>query len=716
MESMLRSVFRPATARTLELVAEHNQEQQCNLFIGSNFINPAAAKLSYLLSELVSEGSSEPRFSYLVSSGLEALSVAIILARNAAVRAGRDDGGWVLLIDEFGRYQQFMDPLRLGASEALMPHVVSAPSAGHALREFDGRSWVAVIVVRDEHTDLRDQDLMNLVAACQQDGGHVGLCCTELELSNSEIFENPIGADVMIFGESLADRQVAFGACTMSLAAHQVWLNDVDCFAHTSTFGGNVLCASVVIDLLDKHGYLTEQHREVLRNIDSDPAVVIEYWGKYIKPNIAAMANLFGLYVPIKKAMGGRFTTIEGWDVIDCMGGFGSNLRGHNPPDLVSRVVARHEPGHDYFGDLEQKLIELTGLTHAYPSVSGTIANHMAATLAMLANRPRRTVVTFKGNFGGKTLFPLNLSKHVTRQQKSDGDAFRPYYSKLVYIDPFAPDAVAQLIAVLRTGDVGLVWFELVQGWTREQLPDELVQAIDQHRREYGYLVGVDEVLTGGWRGGKHYLAHLDAMAPADIVTLGKTLSDMTVPTAVVMVSEDVQARAEATDPVHVAQLRTEFRNNFSAHVSLHALSAVDDPDKRGRSQAAYAELAASLNATFRRSKVFGEVAGSSALLRLTMDERFLRLFRKSKLSGLFELMLSDLVYRRCHVFTMMLRIAHRVAADPAELAELARRLEVGTRKITPLMVYRYTLASTLVPTRPRLARLLAGGAATAQV
>jgi hypothetical protein len=148
----------------------------------------------------------------------------------------------------------------------------------------------------------------------------------------------------------------------------------------------------------------------------------------------------------------------------------------------------------------------------------------------------------------------------------------------------------------------------------------------------------------------------------------------------------------------------------------LHALDSADHPDERARFQAAYHELVVSLNTNFRRSKVFGEVRGSSALLLLTMNERFLRLSRRSKLSGLFEMMLSDLIYRRCHVFMLALRIAHRVAADPADLAELARRLEVGTKKITPLMVYRYTLASTLASKRPLLARLLKGRAATAQV
>ncbi|HEU0086777.1 MAG TPA: aminotransferase class III-fold pyridoxal phosphate-dependent enzyme [Pseudonocardiaceae bacterium] len=713
MDGSACSVFRPAAARTLDLIAEHNQEHRCNFLLGSNFINPAAAKLSYLLSDLVGAGSPQPHFSYLVSSGLEALSGAINLARHTAVRAGRDDGGWVLLVDADGRFHEFMDPVRLGSTEALMPHVVTVPTVSRALYEIDRRRWAALIIVRDEHLELQDRKLTELVQTCRRSGGQVGLCCTELELASPALFDNSIGADVMIFGEGLADRQLPFGAFTMSTAANQVWRNQVDCFAHTSTFGGNVLCASLVLDTLDKHGYVTDRHHEVLRAIDADPGVTIDFWGRHIKPDIAALARVFGLHVEVQKAAGGRFTTAAGSDVIDCAGGLGSNLRGHNPPDLVPGVLAQHDPGYDYFTDLERKLIKLTGLDHAFPAVSGAIANDIAVTLGALANPQRRTVVTFKGNFGGKTMFSLNLSRNAPQQTESDADAFRPYYANLVYIDPFAPDAAEQLSTLLRGGDVALVWFELVQGAMCRRLPDDLVQAIDRHRAEHGYLVGVDEILTGGWRSGEQYLAHRGVLECADIVTLGKTLSDMTVPAAAVLVSKDVYAQAKATSPTLVARLHTEFRHNLSAHIALHALESVDDPDQRARHQAGYAELVASLNAAFRRSRVFGDVAGSSAHLRLTVKKRYLR---GAKLGALLEMTLSDLVYRRCRVFLPALRIMHRIAADPADLNELARRLEVGTKGITPLMVYRYAFGSTFAPTRPRLSRLLKGRAATPQV
>ncbi|ULR51526.1 aminotransferase class III-fold pyridoxal phosphate-dependent enzyme [Streptomyces deccanensis] len=716
MEHTTESVFRPVTRRTLELMTEHNREQRCTFLMASNYVNSAAAGLGYLLDALVPAGSGGPRVSYLLSSGLEALSGAIKLARHSAVRAGRDAGGWVLLIDEYGRYQEFMDPLAVGTEEALIPHVVTVSSAEDARRRHPAVAWEAVVVVREDQTDLDDAALLDLTGRCRDRGGLVVLCATELDVSAPDLFANPVGADVVVFGENLSGRQVPFGVLTMSPAAHQVWHNRVDCFAHTSTYGGNTLCASLVRDALEQAGHVTEAHRQVLRAIHDDPRTTVEYWGRHINPDIAGMAQVFHLNIDAVRASGGRLTTRAGRDVIDCAGGFGSNLRGHNPPDLVPEVLDRHDPGHDYFADLERRLARLTGLPHAFPSVSGAVANHTAVTLAALAAPKRRTVVTFTGNYGGKTLFSLNLSKHGPQKTESDTDAFRPYYAHLAYIDPFAPDAVDRFRALLRTEDVALVWFELVQGAACRPLPADLVRAIDRHRDAHGYLVGVDEVLTGGWRTGEHYLAHTDVMRTADIVTLGKTLSDMTLPAAVVMVSDQVRSRAEETSPTHVARLRTEFRHNLGAHISAHALDAVDDPSQRAEQLAAYAELRAALDRLCRTSKVLGGVSGAHAHLKLTMGHRLLSFPHGSGPGTLLTMALSDLIHQRCGVYMPLLAIRHRVAADPEDLRELAARLEAGVCGITPLMIYRYAVGRLLHAKFPRLSRRLIGRAARPQV
>lgn len=713
-ESAVQSVFRPASARTLDLITRLNQEQRCNFLMASNYVNPSAAKLGYLLDDLVRVGADGPRVTYLLSSGLEALSAAIKLARHTAVRDRRDSGGWILLIDPRRRYQEFMDPLGAGVDEALIPHVISVATAEEAASRHAGTSWVGVIVVREPDTDLGDARLGALLRTCRQNGGLVILSCADLELTGADVFANPIAADAVVFGEALADRQVPFGALTMANEAQKIWRNHVDCFAHTSTYGGNVLCAELVLDVLGRAGVITDRHRAVFAEIEADPATTLEYWGRHLNPTIAEMAKTFNLNVDVRSAAGGRLVVGDGRDVIDCAGGFGSNLRGHNPPDLAPEVLQRHDPDHDYFVDLERELAGLTGLAHGFPSVSGAVANHLAVTLAALARPDRRTVVTFKGNYGGKTLFSLNLSKFGPQKTESVEDAFRPYYARLVYLDPFAPDAVAQFRRVVHEEPVALVWFELIQGAACRPLPADLLATIDRLRHERGYLVGVDEVLTGGWRSGTHYLAHRDVMGLADIVTLGKTISDMTLPAAAVMVSEDVYLRAVETAPARVNRLRRLFHHNLGVHISVHALRAMD-PETVAGHQNAYSDLRASLEGICRESKVLGPVAGQAAHLRLTMAGRGLSFTQGSVPHTLLTLALADLIFQRGDVYVPLLAVRHRVAADPLDLKELAARIETGTRGITAPMLYRYALGCLLGQKSALLGRLLKGRAATPQ-
>ncbi|MEU0154748.1 aminotransferase class III-fold pyridoxal phosphate-dependent enzyme [Micromonospora fulviviridis] len=708
-------MFRPASTRTLDLIARLNREQRCNFLMASNYVNPSAAKLGYLLDDLVHVGPRGPRVSYLLSSGLEALSAAIKLTRHTAVRDGRDNGGWVLLLDPRNRYQDFMDPLDAGTNAALIPHVVSAATADEAAHRYAGTPWTSVIVIREPDTDLDDPRLRELLRDCRQGGGMVVLSCSGLELTGPGIFANPIDADAVVFGETLADRQVPFGALTMADEVQKIWRNHTDCFAHTSTYGGNVVCAELVLDVLDRAGVINDRHRKVMAQIEADPATTVEYWGRHINPTVADMAKTFNLNVDVRRAAGGRLTVGDGREVIDCAGGFGSNLRGHNPPDLVPEVLERHDPDHDYFVDLERELAGLTGLEHAFPSVSGAVANHLAVTLAALARPARRTVLTFRGNYGGKTLFSLNLSKYGPQKTESVEDAFRPYYAKLVYLDPFAPDAVAQFERVAREDDLALVWFELIQGASCRMLPAELLTAIDQLRDELGYLVGVDEVLTGGWRSGTHYLAHQDVMRRADVVTLGKTISDMTMPAAVVMVSDEVYRQANETDPERVTRLRHAHHHNLGAHISVHALRAMD-PETVAGFQSAYAELRAALDAICRESKVLGPVTGQGAHMRLTMAGRGLSFPQGSVPHTLLTLALADLIFHRGNVYVPLLAIRHRVAADPLDLKDLAARIEAGTRGLTAPMIYRHALGCLLGQKSPLLGRLLKGRATTCQV
>lgn len=702
-----QSVFRPATPETLELIREFNTEKQCTFLTSSNYIHAEAAKLGFLLSSLIAERSATGRAyrSFFVNCGLEALSGAIKLARQTSVRHKRRDGGWILVVDKERRLQPLLDPTSQGSERGLIPHVKFVASVGEAMKELARCRWSAVVHVRYRHSD-EDDSLSEALAFGRERGAMVICCDFESELGDSDFMVHPTRPDVVVLGENLTERQLPFGCFVMTEQAHAVWNNPIDCFAQTSTFGGNKLCTAAALRAMDRHGLVTEKDREVLRQIDADFQTAVRYWGRYVNPGLAALAGIFGMDLDVQRAYGGRLQ-IGGREVIDCSGGFGSNLRGHNPPDIPA-LLSRHDPDRDYFVELERLLGSLTKFPHCFPAVSGATAVDSAVTIALLANPGRPKVVTFNGNFSGKTLFALNLSKHGPQLTESDVDAFRPYYRDLVYIDPFAEDAKEKLETVLRAGDVGLVWFELIRGAMCEVLPEPIRRLVEELKEEYGYLIGVDEVLTGGWRTGATYLAHQDLIRHSDVTSVAKTLGDMTIPMAAALATEQVYVRATRTDPERVKALRERHRCNLGAHIGLNALTCVRPGELRAGFLDTQEEIERGLQEIVANSKLFSGVSGQGALLLLVMNKRYFPFHHRSKLGNLLEMAMSHLIFTRCGVFVFLLRVLHRTAADGVDARDLIGRLRDGLTDVTPAMVYRHALSRILSTRFPRLAGLVA--------
>lgn len=701
------SVFRPAIQETLELIREFNTEKQCTFLTSSNYIHGEAAKLGFLLSSLIAERSGTGRAyrSFFVNCGLEALSGAIKLARQTSVRQRKRDDGWVLVVDGEWRLQPLLDPTSEGSEWGLLPHVRFVASVSDAMEELARRRWSAIIDVRYRHSGSGDS-ATEAVARGRAHGAMVICCDFASELRDGDLMVYPSDPDVVVFGENLTQRQLPFGCFVMTEQAQAVWNNPVDCFAQTSTFGGNKLCTAAVLRAMDRHGFVSEAHREVFRRIDADFAAVVQYWGRYVNPGLAALAGIFGMDLDVQRASGARLYIREERDVIDCSGGFGSNLRGHNPPDIPA-LLANHERDRDYFAELETLLSSLTKFPHAFPAVSGATAVDLAVTLALMANPGRRKVVTFTGNFSGKTLFALNLSKHGPQLTESDSDAFRPYYADLVYVDPFAEDAEEKLEAILRAGDVGLVWFELIRGAMCEVLPEPILRLVEGLKEEGGYLIGVDEVLTGGWRTGPTYLAHQHVIRRSDVTSVGKTLGDMTVPMAAALVTDEVYQRVRRTHPERVKALHERYRYNLGAHIALNALTCARSSDHHAGLLDTQSEIEKGLRQIVASSKLFSGVAGRGALLLLVMNRRYFPFHHRSKLGNLLEMAMSHLIFIRCGVFVFLLRVLHRTATDRSDVRELISRLEEGLEGITPRMVYRHALSRILSGRFPRLARFV---------
>jgi acetylornithine/succinyldiaminopimelate/putrescine aminotransferase len=254
---------------------------------------------------------------------------------------------------------------------------------------------------------------------------------------------------------------------------------------------------------------------------------------------------------------------------------------------------------------------------------------------------------------------------------------------------------------VLEKGDVGLVWFEMVQGYAAKPIPDELLQIINSLKRSHGFLVGVDEVFTGVWRAGR-FLCH-EGRVDSDVTVLSKPLSDITVPMAAVLARESVYRRACKRGPEWVRFMEGYFRNQLGAHVASHALAKVTAEGHMRARQAKDEPFV-----TFAKvSSAFGPVLGRGYVSRLSLNPRYFPFTARSTIRQLLELGLSSLIREKAGVLLLNLRFFQPIFGDRNDLQEAIRRVERVVQEIKPWTVYAYTVALLLLSgSRRSLARL----------
>ena len=257
-ENQATTVYQPATPATLDLLQRFNAEKRCTLLTSSNYMHAETAKLGLVLSSRLAgnSGETKPYRTFFVNSSLEALSGAIKLARQTSVRQRKEDQGWILLLDEERSFPGFLDPTGRGQEAGATPHIAVAASVEEACQHLVLRQWSALLHVRRPGGGTIRSSILDLSEHARRRGALIVAIDSELGLADPEFGQPGYVPDVTVYGENLTDWQVPFGCFTMTSKAHSVWNNDVDCFAQTSTFGGNRVCAAAALAALERHGHI----------------------------------------------------------------------------------------------------------------------------------------------------------------------------------------------------------------------------------------------------------------------------------------------------------------------------------------------------------------------------------------------------------------------------------------------------------------------------
>jgi acetylornithine/succinyldiaminopimelate/putrescine aminotransferase len=579
------------------------------------YLNPFVTQACYCLGRYAAttweRGARAEDFQTFLANGFdEALSGAIKLARYAASTAGRPPTG--LVIDPAGRLGPFAAaPAGGGGAVEFVPGLLVAGRDG-APEIGDQRFGFVVLVPAADGTLGRYAEMVRRVA--RSEDVLVVTCLTRDSLAS--LRRTPSGPardlppDIVVFDESFVNRAVPFAAFTARRSLYEHWNRPGKTTFHSTTYQPNTISSLHFLKCLEQAdpefwaGVAPE-----LERIRTDRTYRGDLFRRLYSPSLYRAIRATGFDTPDVRAAG-DFVFVGGRRVFDAVSGVACSVRGHNPATYADEMTELDDVK-DCPGEVAARLRTLTGLDGVLPAVSGASGVENALKIALVAQYPKRYVLALKAGFGGKTLLALTGTWNAKYKERID-----PLYPDVLYVDPFAPDATAQIEAALAKYPVAVVQMELIQavGGVR-RVPDDVIRYLAARREQYGYLLLVDEVQTGLFRTGPFTLSGALGLSP-DLLVIGKGTSDMMVPFALTLYSAGVREKLDRAGSDLPDALRQRYGYEFGYRTVLNVLRRAEElrlPERAAESGALFERLLgeglASCRAV-RDVRVFGSLIG----------------------------------------------------------------------------------------------------------
>ncbi|TWT88412.1 Acetylornithine aminotransferase [Pseudobythopirellula maris] len=243
-----------------------------------------------------------------------------------------------------------------------------------------------------------------------------------------------------------------------------------------------------------------------------------ELFDRYVVPN-------YGRYpVSLERGEGSTVWDDQGREYLDLFPGWGCNLLGHCPPEVVEAVqdqVAKliHVPNSWHIeaqGQWAKLLSDRSFGGKAFFCNSGAEANEAAIKLVRLHTPEKRyKIITFTGGFHGRTLGATT----ATAQPK-----YHEGLGPLVAGFSYAPFGDLEAVKGLIDDETAGIMIEPIQGEGGVRLPPEgFLQGLRDLCDEHGLLLVFDEVQAGCGRTGE-WFAYQNYSVTPDVMTLAKSL------------------------------------------------------------------------------------------------------------------------------------------------------------------------------------------------
>ena len=646
----------------LSTVMGLNRKKSPTFLIPTKFINEESALVGQLLNNLCNSFTEKKieRKTFFCSSRYEALQGVVKIFRHRSKRSSKN---LISIYDPTEELRHFLAP-EYQNIKVLQPGLCFLKTLKKNQIDFGKIQGIICYITKDSDLEVVNDVCVEarkygvLIAIGFNQDFDFAKCC------NIRIDTMP---DCYFFGESLTDHQVPFGAFSMTNSCYRPWDNINDCLIHSSTYGGNALALGYILKKFASSPFLSSKQRPLSRKD------TIAFFKRYINPCAGIIYNSLYLSPPIKSAHGFlleiKWSKHETTFSFDCLGNSGCSIRGHTPSDIIKGVIHQHNHEYDYFKDLEEKLFQLTGLPHLFPASSGSTAVEMAVQLALMS-MDHRQILTFSQNYAGKTLGALPLNGYAGYKEP-----FEPLYKEVIFFDPFQPSSRRNLEKLFAESRIGLVWFEILQGDTLDEIPKDIIKYIQQLQKQKKILVGVDEILTGCYRTGNFLISEFFDLQP-DIITLSKGLSDMTFPFACTLISKNIFFRAQKAAPDTVRLYRTEFNNSFGSHIALNTLHQAEKHHLGSNACQVGKYIKKKLSSLIHENGLISNVKGRGLLLYIAPNPKHLII--RAFGVDVFGFILSSYLIRKHQVFLFNCRITPPLSISISETEKFTDELING--------------------------------------
>lgn len=679
-----KGVLNPASTTLLQLLKKKNRNEEPTFLLPTKYISQESAKVGYLFNNLLNRRRKSPTIyrTFFAGSYLDACSGVVKIIRHNHWNRTKGEGK-VLFYDKSEVVDSIFHPLNREEERQLVRGVQFESSFDRVKALLQEQEWIGFIWCYEPSDDLKE--MKSLFKECKEKNIITVLDESHLEdwykQQIQSVFDVP--PDIYLFGENVTNREVPFGSFSMSAEVYKPWNSIVNCLTHSSSYTGNTICLSMILELFKIHQMpgVTELPAQFSKKEKYST------YAKYINPAISWIFYVSGLSPEIRKASGSQLLIeMNGKEerILDGAAGSGCCLRGHNPEDLVEDVFETHDNSHNYWNDLCQKLTQLSGMPHVFPAASGSSATDISIIISLLANSKRSRIITFKHNYSGKTLISLNFSRFESFRRP-----FHPFYFDVLELDPFEAGAADRLHSELTSGKVALIWFELLQGQNLDIIPQNILDLINRHQDAGGYLVGIDEILTGFFRTG-NFLCSEGKIFKPDVIALAKGISDMTFPMGAVLVSERAYQMAKTTNPSLVNRLETYFITQIGSHIALNGLEKslrARTPDHVKEMQSLFFNK---MREAVASSPLHKEARGQGLLLYMKLNKN---VFPINILGEEFiEFLMSSLYLNKGKVLFLNSRLTPSLGITKSEMEELCERLQLVLKNTNRFALFFFCL------------------------